>query len=89
MRDIYELIRQREAEIERFQREIDRVQKEMDALRIAARLLEDNSEAPRPVAVAAAPVAREAQVYSATPASRPASTATATPVPWASAKQFP
>ena len=37
MKDIYELIRQKESEFER-------VQKEVEALRIAVRLLDENSE---------------------------------------------
>jgi hypothetical protein len=87
VRDIYELIRQRETEIERFQKDIERVQSEVDALRLAAKLLDDNSEAPRPIAVPATPIAREGQGYP-TPVVRPAAAAP-TPGPWASAKQFP
>ena len=88
VRDIYELIRQRESEIERFQKEIERAQKEMEALRLAARLLDDNSE-PRPISVPAPAIARETPVYNAAPVTRPAATSAATPTPWASAKQFP
>ena len=87
MRDIYELIRQRETEIERFQKDIERVQREVDALRLAAKLLDDSTETPRPIAVPATPIAREGQGYP-TPVVRPA-TAAPTSGPWASAKQFP
>jgi hypothetical protein len=87
VRDIYELIRQRETEIERLHKDIERVQSEVEALRLAAKLLDDSTEAPRPIAVPATPIAREGQGYPA-PAVRPA-TATPTPGPWASAKQFP
>jgi arsenate reductase-like glutaredoxin family protein len=86
VRDIYELIRQRETEIERLQKDIERVQTEVEALQLAAKLLDDSTEAPRPIAVPAT-IAREGQGYP-TPAVRPA-TATPTPGPWASAKQFP
>ena len=84
MRDIYELIRQREADVERFEREIERAHTELDALRLAAKLLDENAEAPRPVAVAAN---ASAAPFSTAPA-RP-TTPAATPTPWASAKQFP
>lgn len=80
MKDIYELIRQKEAEYER-------VQKEVEALRIAVRLLDENSEA-RTTTVSAPAVARDSQGYAATPAPR-AATPAATPTAWASAKQFP
>lgn len=90
MRDIYELIRQRESEIERFEKEIERAEKELDALRLAAKLLDEGTETmPRPATAAATPIAREAAVFNATPAARPASTPTATTTPWATAKQFP
>lgn len=84
MRDIYELIRQREADVERFEREIERAHTELDALRLAAKLLDENAEAPRPVAVAAN---ASAASFSTAPV-RP-TTPAATPTPWASAKQFP
>ena len=84
MRDIYELIRQREADVERFEREIERAHTELDALRLAAKLLDENAEAPRPVAVAAN---ASAASFSTAPV-RPMTPA-ATPTPWASAKQFP
>ena len=90
VRDIYELIRQRESEIERFQKEIERAQKEMEALRLAAKLLDDGSEPmPRAVTPPASTIAPETPVYNAAPATRLATTPAATPTPWASAKQFP
>jgi len=84
VRDIYELIRQREADVERFEREIECAHTELDALRLAAKLLDENAEAPRPVAVAAN---ASAASFSTAPV-RP-TTPAATPTPWASAKQFP
>ena len=75
MKDIYELIRQKEADLERIQREID-------ALRLSAKLLEESG---RP-AVAASAASAATTIYSPTPKpSQPA----ATPAAWASAKQFP
>ena len=74
MKDIYELIRQKEADLERIQREID-------ALRLSAKLLEESGRTP---AVAAGSAATT--IYSPTP--KP-SQPTATPAAWASAKQFP
>ena len=90
MRDIYELIHQKENEIGRFEKEIQRVHKELEALRVAAKLLDDSTDV-RTTTVAAASVAREAQVYSPVPAARPASSPAPAPSPaaWASAKQFP
>ena len=85
MRDIYELIRQREADVERFEKEIERAHTELDALRLAAKLLDENAETPRPVAVNANAAAAS---FGTTPV-RPATTPAATPTPWASAKQFP
>jgi hypothetical protein len=82
VRDIYELIRQREADVERFEKEIERAHTELDALRLAAKLLDENAETPRPVAVTAA-----AASFGTTPV-RP-TTPAPTPTPWASAKQFP
>jgi len=80
VKDIYELIRQKESEFER-------VQKEVEALRIAVRLLDENSES-RTTTVNTPAAARDSQGYAATPAPR-ANTPAATPTPWASAKQFP
>jgi hypothetical protein len=71
MKDIYEVIRQKEADLERVQREIE-------ALRLSARLLEDN--------VRPAPAA---PVYAATQPKPQAPNATPAPAAWATAKQFP
>jgi hypothetical protein len=78
MKDIYELIRQRENDLER-------IEKELDALRIAARLLDDAKEQS---ARAAATVATSF-TPAPTPRPQPAATPTAAATPWASAKQFP
>lgn len=80
MKDIYELLSQKEIEYER-------VQKEVEALRIAVKLLDDSAEV-RTVAASPSPVARESQGYAAQSAPR-ATTPAATPTAWASAKQFP
>jgi len=80
VKDIYELLSQKEVEYER-------LQKEVEALRIAARLLDDSAEV-RAAQVTASPAARDSQGYAATPAPR-ATTPAATPTAWASAKQFP
>jgi len=79
VKDIYELLSQKEIEFER-------VQKEVEALRIAARLLDDSDQ----VRAAAAPPApaRDNQGYATPPAPR-AATPGASPTAWASAKQFP
>jgi hypothetical protein len=79
MKDIYELIRQKENDLER-------IEKELDALRIAARLLDDAKD--QNVRAAAATVSTS---YSPAPTPRPQPTATPTAAatPWASAKQFP
>jgi hypothetical protein len=92
VKDIYELIRQRETEIDRLDKEIGRIEKELEALRLTARLLDEIPEAAnRPVAASISPVAREIVEQSVTPVARTATTAG--PVPtvgaWASAKQFP
>jgi hypothetical protein len=94
VRDIYELIRQRETEVDRFQKEIERVQKELEALRLTAKLLDDSGDAvTRPVVEPAPVVAREVSAYGTTPVTRPTATPTSTPgqtpSAWASAKQFP
>jgi len=75
MKDIYEVIRQKEAELLRIQHEIE-------ALRLSAKLLE---EAGRPAP--AAPV----QVFSAAAAAKPQTStqSTSSPNAWATAKQFP
>jgi len=80
VKDIYELLSQKEIEYER-------VQKEVEALRIAAKLLEDSTEV-RSAAATASPTTRDSQGYAAQPAPR-ATTPAATPTAWASAKQFP
>ena len=78
MKDIYELIRQKEADIER-------IRHELDALCLSARLLEENgrpSASPNP--------AVSAPTYSATtPKSTVAAQPAASPSAWATAKQFP
>lgn len=79
MKDIYELLSQKEIEFER-------VQKEVEALRIAARLLDDSAEVR--TATVTPQAARDTQGYAATAAPR-ATTPAATPTAWASAKQFP
>ena len=73
MKDIYDVIRQKEAELERVQREID-------ALRLSAKLLEDSARVPMPATV---------PVYSVNQPKPQPSTPTAAPASWASAKQFP
>src|SRR5579872_6390539 len=83
VRDIYELIRQRENEIARFQKEVERMQIELEALRLSARLLDDG----QPVRAAAPPVAPQVERVAPVIANRPATQ----PMPsgaWASAKQF-
>jgi len=67
MKDIYEVIRQKEADLERVQREIE-------ALRLSARLLEDTSR-PSPVV---APVYAATQPKPQGPAAAPAPAAWAT-----------
>ena len=81
MKDIYELLSQKEIEFER-------VQKEVEALRIAARLLDDSAEV-RTAAVTPQAASRDTQGYAATAATPRATTPAATPTAWASAKQFP
>ena len=78
MKDIYNLIRQKEADLERIQRELE-------ALRLSARLLEEDA---RPVAAVAS--AAPTVVYNAAPPkTQSGGQPTATPSAWASAKQFP
>jgi len=78
MKDIYELIRHKEADIER-------IRHELDALRLSARLLEEDgrpSASPSPVV--------SAPTYSATtPKSSVVAQPAASPSAWATAKQFP
>lgn len=75
MKDIYEVIRQKEADLQRIQHEIE-------ALRLSAKLLE---EAGRPASTT--PV----QAFNAVASVKPQSSAQSTPAPnaWATAKQFP
>ena len=80
MKDIYELLSQKESEYER-------LLKEVEALRIVAKLLDDSAEV-RTSPPSAPPAARDSQGYAAQPAPR-ATTPAATPTAWASAKQFP
>jgi hypothetical protein len=74
MKDIYSLIRQKEADLER-------IQHELEALRLSAKLLEDDS---RPSSAASSNSATSA--YTPT---KPQTTPAATPTAWATAKQFP
>ena len=73
MKDIYSLIRQKEADLERIQHEIE-------ALRLSARLLEESD---RPISAAGV---GPAPAYNAPP--KPQAPAAA-PSAWAAAKQFP
>jgi len=89
VRDIYELIRQRETEVDGFQKEIERIQKELDALRLTAKLLDDADDATPTVAAPVPAAVQEIAAYglpAVTPASMPVGQ---TPGAWASAKQFP
>jgi len=77
MKDIYSLIRQKETDLER-------IQHELEALRLSAKLLEEDT---RPVAAA---TSAASTVFNAVPAKpQTGSQPTATPSAWASAKQFP
>jgi hypothetical protein len=78
MRDIYEVIRQKESDLERIQHEIE-------ALRLSAKLLEDGARPSTSVSSNAS-----ANLYPSTaPKSQPPTQPTANPAAWASAKQFP
>jgi hypothetical protein len=77
MKEIYDLIRQKEGDLERIQREID-------ALRLSAKLLEDSG---RPAASSGA--AAPTTTYNAPSKTQVPGQATAAPSAWASAKQFP
>ena len=79
MKDIYELIRQKENDLER-------IEKELDALRIAARVLDDAKD--QSVRAAASSVSTS-YAPAPTPRPQPTATPTAAATPWASAKQFP
>jgi len=78
MKDIYELIRQKEADMER-------IRHELDALRLSAKLLEEDgrpSASPNP--------AVSSPTYATTqPKSPAAAQPAAPPSAWATAKQFP
>ena len=77
MKDIYSLIRQKEGDIER-------IQHELDALRLSAKLLEEDSRTTATASAAAT------SVYAATaPKPQTGGQPTAAPSTWASAKQFP
>src|SRR5437764_10244087 len=75
MKDIYELIRQKEADL-------DRIQREIDALRLSAKLLEESG---RTSTLAAS--SHSTPAYA--PAPKPQPPPIAAPTAWASAKQFP
>jgi hypothetical protein len=77
MKDIYELIRQREADVERIQRELE-------ALRLSARLLEESDRAS-----AAAPSGNNATTAHSSMQPKPQIAPVAPSSAWASAKQFP
>lgn len=78
MKDIYELIRQKEADMER-------IRHELEALRLSARLLEEEGR----TASATSP-AVSSPTYTTTPTKSPAAAQPAAPASaWATAKQFP
>ena len=77
MKEIYDLIRQKEGDLERIQREID-------ALRLSAKLLEDSGRAPANSGAAAPTTTYNAPSKTPVPGQP-----TASPSAWASAKQFP
>lgn len=89
MRDIYELIRQRETESDRFQKEIERIQKELDALRLTAKLLDDSNDATRVVAAPVPVAVQEIASYGVTAVTPGPAPVGPAPGAWASAKQFP
>jgi hypothetical protein len=91
MKDIYQLIRQRETEIAGLQKEMERLHREAEALRLAAKLLDDSGDSTtRPITPPASVIAREVPVYNAAPASRSSAPApAAAPTVWAAPKQFP
>ena len=88
MRDIHELIRQRETEVDRFQKEIERIRKELDALRLTAKLLDD-ANATRTEAAAVPAAVQEIATYGVPAVTKAPAPASQTPSTWASAKQFP
>lgn len=78
MKDIYELIRQKEADLER-------IRHELDALRLSAKLLEEDGRTS-----ASASPGVSAPAYTTTPPKSPiAAQPAASPGAWATAKQFP
>lgn len=77
MKEIYDLIRQKEGDLERIQREID-------ALRLSAKLLEDSGRT-----TASSTATAPTTTYSAPSKTQVPSQTSASPVAWASAKQFP
>ena len=81
MKDIYDVIRQKEADLERIERELE-------ALRLSAKLLEESA---RPVIAAASVSTPPASTpaYNPTPARQSTGQPAAAPTAWASAKQFP
>ena len=79
MKDIHNLIRQKEADLER-------IQHELEALRLSARLLEEDTRLTAPTT---SPSVASA-VLNASPAKPQTGTQpSASPAAWASAKQFP
>jgi hypothetical protein len=88
VKDINELIRQREAETGRLHAELERIDKELEALRLAAKLLNDTAENSR-ATTAPATIARDVPAFNPTSSQRPAAAPVTTPSAWASAKQFP
>ena len=89
MRDIYELIRERETDVDRHQKEIERIQKELDALRLTAKLLDDSNDVNRAVASPVPAAVREIAAYGGTAVTSGPAPVGQTPSAWASAKQFP
>lgn len=85
MRDIYELIRQRETQIENLDKEISRIEKELEALRLTAKLLEEST------VVSSSTAPSGSSVGHTTPVAQPTMAVGSTPTAgaWASAKQFP
>jgi len=78
MKDIYELIRQKEADMER-------IRHELDALRLSAKLLEEDGRAS-----ASSSPAVSGPTYTTTQPKSPAAAQPATSSSaWATAKQFP
>jgi hypothetical protein len=83
MRDIFEVIRQKENELER-------IQKELDALRLAARLLEDPKDMSARVPAAPIVTVREPATAATSPVLRSQTAAAASGQgSWSTVKQFP